>query len=442
MLARLRAHVHEPPPLPAEVAALPRNPPALFVLAPPRSGTTLLRVMLGGHPALFAPPELELLEFDTLAERRDAFPGRDAFRLEGAIRAVMEARGCDAGEASEIVAGLEERGTTTRELYRLLQEWIGGRMLVDKTPTYAWSLETLRRAEAGFEGARYVHLLRHPYATIASFEEARIEQVFFPRAGELTRRQLAEMSWLLAQRNIAEFLAAIPGERRHTVRFEELVAEPERVLRELCAFLGLEYHPDMVLPYKDRGSRMTDGLHAESRMLGDVKFHQHSGIDARAGERWRELAAEDFLGAGTRRVAAKLGYEVEPEREAWTAIPRAGAEGPLPLSFAQERLWFLDRLGSAGSAYNVVNALRLTGTLEPASLARALAEVARRHDVLRTTFAETPAGAVQVVSPAFSPALPLIDLAALGADRREAETPAFGVYMNTPLHVEQTSLQQ
>ena len=53
------------------------------MLSPPRSGSTLLRVMLGGNPRLFAPPELELLNFDTLAERRDAFPGRDAFRLEG-----------------------------------------------------------------------------------------------------------------------------------------------------------------------------------------------------------------------------------------------------------------------------------------------------------------------------------------------------------------------
>jgi Sulfotransferase family len=128
---------------------------------------------------------------------------------------------------------------------------------VDKTPTYAWSLSTLARAETGFDGARYVHLLRHPYATIASFDEARIEQVFFPRAEGFTRRQLAEMSWLLAQRNIREFLAAIPAERRHVLRFEELVAEPERVLRELCAFLGLAYHPDMAEPYKDKSARGT-----------------------------------------------------------------------------------------------------------------------------------------------------------------------------------------
>jgi amino acid adenylation domain-containing protein len=420
MLARFMGLIYEPPPLPEILASASKNPPAVFVLAPPRSGSTLLRVMLGGHPSLFAPPELELLEFDSLSERREAFTGRDAFRLEGAIRAVMEARECGPEAAREIVAGLEEKGTTTRGFYRLLQEWIGGRTLVDKTPTYAWSLETLERAEAGFEETRYVHLLRHPYATIASFEEARIEQVFFPRAEGFTRRQLAEMSWLLAQRNIRGFLSTIPAERRHVVRFEELVAEPERVLRELCGFLGLIYHADMADPYKDRSVRMTDGLHAESRMLGDVKFHQYSRVDAKTGERWRELAAEDFLGEETRRLAAELGYG-EPEREVWTAIPRAEADGPLPLSFAQERLWFLDRLERGTSTYNLVNALRLAGRLETAALQSALAEVVWRHAALRTTFAETAGTAAQIVGPAFVPPLPLVDLSALPAAHCEAE---------------------
>jgi amino acid adenylation domain-containing protein len=421
MLARLRAVIHEPPPLPAAIARLPKNPPALFVLAPPRSGTTLLRVMLAGHPALFAPPELELLEFDTLRERSETYGGRDAFRREGVIRAVMEARGWSVEEAKALVEDLEERGTAVRELYGLLQEWIGGRLLVDKTPTYAWSLSTLARAEAGFDGALYVHLLRHPHAAIASFEEARIEQVFFPRAEGFTRRQLAEMSWLLAQRNILEFLSTIPAGRRHAVRFEELVAEPERVLRELCGFLRLAYHSDMAEPYRDKSARMTDGLHAESRMLGDVKFHQHSRVDAQAGERWRELAAEDFLGAETRRLAALLGYAVEPERERWAPMPRATSDGPLPLSFAQERLWFLDRLEPGSSTYNLVNALRLAGRLQRPIMARALAEVVRRHAALRTTFAETAAGPVQVVGPAAEPPLPLIDLGSLPATRREEE---------------------
>src|SRR6185295_2041789 len=67
-------------PLPPRLdSATGKNPPAIFILSPPRSGTTLLRVMLAGHPRLFAPPELELLSFNTLSERRAAFTGKDSF---------------------------------------------------------------------------------------------------------------------------------------------------------------------------------------------------------------------------------------------------------------------------------------------------------------------------------------------------------------------------
>ena len=69
---------------------------AVFILSPPRSGTTLLRVMLAGHSRLFAAPELQLLNFDTLAQRRAALVGRYSPWREGTIRAVMELEGCDA----------------------------------------------------------------------------------------------------------------------------------------------------------------------------------------------------------------------------------------------------------------------------------------------------------------------------------------------------------
>jgi amino acid adenylation domain-containing protein len=408
-------------PLPEAIAAEPQNPPAVFVLSPPRSGSTLLRVMLGGHPRLFAPPELELLNFDTLAERRAAFPGRDAFRLEGLVRAVMAARGCSPEQAAEEVARLEAEGASTRRMYGLLQEWIGPRTLVDKTPTYAWDPAALRRAEAGFAAPRYVHLLRHPLGMVRSFEEARIDQIFFHGEHPFSRRQLAELLWDVAYENTLAFLAEIPQERWCAVRFEDLLREPEAELRRLCAFLGLDYHPDMSEPYRDAPRRMTDGLHAESRMLGDVKFHHHGRVDAAVAERWREEYTEDTLGEPTRELAARLGYEVGPARERWTAIPRAGVEGPLPLSFAQERLWFLDRLEPGSSAYNLVNALRLSGRLDVQALAASLAAVVRRHTVLRTIFAATDAGPVQQVQPASVPPLPLCDLSLLPPGARERE---------------------
>jgi amino acid adenylation domain-containing protein len=304
-------------PQPLAQSGEPINPPALFVLAPPRSGTTLLRVMLGVHPRLFAPPELELLSFQTLAERRAAFQGRDSFWLEGLIRAVMEARGVDAAEAARILEERERQGWTTRRFYGELQGWLEGRMLVDKTPSYALDPEVLRRAEEGFAGARYLHLVRHPQATNRSFEEAKLDQIFFRRPHPFSRRQLAELAWTVSHRNILGFLEGVPRERWLTVRFEELVREPERVLSGICGFLGLPYHPEMAEPYREGAARMVDGPHQASRMLGDVKFLGHGRVDPAAAERWRYLGepGEPPLGEPAREIAKALGYlDVLPGR--------------------------------------------------------------------------------------------------------------------------------
>jgi len=399
-----------------------KNPRAVFILSPPRSGSTLLRVMLAGHPELFAPPELELLHFATLDERRDAFSGRDAFRLEGLLRAVMEARACTAEEAREIVAGLEAAGCSTRELYRRLQEWIGGRLLVDKTPTYAWSPGAMREAEAAFDRPFYVHLLRHPYGVIRSFEEARIDQVFFDAGLPWSRRELAEAVWVLAYRNTLDFLAGVPGERQITLRYEDLVRDPESELRRLCGALGVAYHDDMAAPYRHRDGRMTDGLHRESRMLGDVKFLQHAGVDATAADRWHDWLEEDFLGEPARALASRLGYEVKASRPGWISIPRRAADGePPPLSFAQERMWFLHQLDPGSSAYDICGSFQLRGTLDAATFERCFAEVVRRHEALRTTFSVVNGQPVQIVHPPSGHPLARVDLAALPAAARGAE---------------------
>jgi amino acid adenylation domain-containing protein len=105
--------------------------------------------------------------------------------------------------------------------------------------------------------------------------------------------------------------------------------------------------------------------------------------------------------------------------------PRPSGGGPIPLSFAQERLWFLDRLGEGSAPYVVPAAVRLTGRLDAAALGRALAGMARRHESLRTTFGEQGGVAFQVIAPP-PPAgaaadLPCVDLAGLPEPLRKAE---------------------
>ncbi|HKV41969.1 MAG TPA: sulfotransferase, partial [Blastocatellia bacterium] len=154
-----------------------KNPTAVFILAPPRSGTTLLRVMLAGHSRLFAPPELHLLRFQRMGEWKRLLTGKKAFWKEGAVRALMEIAQCDVTVAGKVLGVCEDNDITVKEFYGLMQRLLRGRVLVDKTPYYALDPRVLRRAESYFEQARYIHLVRDPRAAIRSFEEARLDQV-------------------------------------------------------------------------------------------------------------------------------------------------------------------------------------------------------------------------------------------------------------------------
>jgi amino acid adenylation domain-containing protein len=100
-------------------------------------------------------------------------------------------------------------------------------------------------------------------------------------------------------------------------------------------------------------------------------------------------------------------------------IPRRDVSGPSPLSFAQQRLWVVDRLEPGSAAYNMPSALRLRGALDTAALRAALGELVRRHEALRTTFEERGGAPVQVVRPPAPVPLPVLDLRALPRAERE-----------------------
>ncbi len=92
------------------------------------------------------------------------------------------------------------------------------------------------------------------------------------------------------------------------------------------------------------------------------------------------------------------------------AISPTPREGPLPLSFAQQRLWFLDQMSPGESAFNLPSAVRLKGELCIAALEATLSEILRRHEVLRTYFPSLNGEPVQVVAEPTAVAVPLIDL--------------------------------
>ncbi|MEO3795150.1 sulfotransferase [Nonomuraea sp. B10E15] len=181
----------------------------VFVISPVRSGSTLLRSMLNAHPDLHAPHELHVrrLSVDfgtTLAEK------------------AMEALGHNRADIEHL---LWDR-VLHRELVRS-----GKRYIVDKTPANAFAYE---RLAACWPDARFVFLLRHPASIATSWYEA--------SPGKRTPDEAAADA-LRYMKAVERARKALPG---LTVRYEELTADPEKISRLICDFLGIGWAPELL----------------------------------------------------------------------------------------------------------------------------------------------------------------------------------------------------
>ena len=107
-------------------------------------------------------------------------------------------------------------------------------------------------------------------------------------------------------------------------------------------------------------------------------------------------------------LAARVDATASNARQ--STIPTVPRDGPMPLSFAQERLWFLDQLESGSAFYNIAGAIHLHGPIDPDTLRRALCELVRRHETLRTTFDSHDDRPVQFIAADVDIPLPLTDL--------------------------------
>ena len=123
-------------------------------------------------------------------------------------------------------------------------------------------------------------------------------------------------------------------------------------------------------------------------------------------------------------TVAALAARIELARRAGpTPAPAPVAaphDGRAPMSFAQQRLWFLDRLEPGNTLYNMTGGYRLRGALDRAALGDALTALVARHEVLRTRLASVDGAPVQIIDPAAAVALPVTELDALDPAAREA----------------------
>jgi len=398
-----------------------KNPPAVFILSPPRSGSTLLRVLLGGHSQMFAPPELELLRFQTLDDRRVAFSGPTSFYLEGLIRALMELKDCSLAEAEQWIEEKTACGVTTKAMFFELQAMAKGKILVDKTPSYALEPNALQRIEQDFESPIYIHLYRHPCAMINSFRKAHLQEIFFRRDHNFPPEVLAELIWTQSHINILSLLENVPSERQVAVNFENLVCDTKVELQRICATIGIDCEEEMLNLYNDGRRKMTDGIRAESRMIGDVRFHQHENINTAVTDAWRgenQSLSLEHLSESARDIFRQLN-DCPGSRDGKSVSDSEDVDVTWIPSSSQERIWFLDQLDDSSRAYTIPGAIRLKGRLDVDALENCVKLLVERHRVLRSRFVAID-GVLQIDVNDTPERLGLIDLSAEPDEKKQS----------------------
>ncbi len=273
--------------------------PIAFLIGAPRSGTTLLRVMLAGHPALFSPPEMILAPFVTMADRKRRLTER-FWEKGGLRRALMELEGLDVDAAKEVEAGFD--GRTVPEVYQYLLDRLGDRTLVDKCPHLVATPDALNRLAEWYPDARWIWIVRHPGSVTRSVENMPMAEVILQGYAPDARS-----IWHHGNKTVQRFLAGIPVERQVTVRYEALVTDPRPVLEAVCATLGIPFHEAVLNPYE--GDRMRDGPPG-ARAVGDPNMAGRGRIEPELATRWLEGFDPASVSPETHTLARELGYDL------------------------------------------------------------------------------------------------------------------------------------
>lgn len=267
----------------------------IFLVGCPRSGTTLLRLMLDRHPDLAIPPESHFIPPLWSVRRRYVTDARvDVERLTRDIMGTMRFRewGLEEDAVWRRVRALRDPGfaDVIDTVFMAYADRHGKGRWGDKTPGYSLDMPLLARL---FPGARFVHIVRDGRDVVLSLSETLF-------SGDLIQ---SAQAWAHRVRKGREDGRRL-GDRYVEVRYEELVDDPERVVRSVCDFVGLDYRPDM-LRYYESG--------AESVPHREQRVHRNLARPLTKGLRdWRRDMTPDDLAlveAVLGKALLEFGYE-------------------------------------------------------------------------------------------------------------------------------------
>ena len=272
----------------------------IFVLGCPRSGTTLLQLMLHAHPRIAMPPETRFVI--TAYEGRN---GLGDLRSEASRRVLADSivrdpatlfgdLGLDADEvAGEITGGPPTLGSAIGIVFRAYARRFGKPRWGDKRPGYYQYVPALARM---FPDAQFVHLIRDGRDCVASL----LRMPWF-------RQDIyaAVCTWTEAIDSGRRAARSLPADAYYELRYEDLVADPAGQLAKLCDFLGEDYDPAMAEPHRVSGDTLPERQVWHSATRAEVR--------AAPSGTWQERLEPGQVALCERAMSGRLrslGYEI------------------------------------------------------------------------------------------------------------------------------------
>ncbi len=234
--------------LTAEVIIMP-VPQPVFILASPRSFTSLSCAMIGQHPEAYGVPELNLFVTETLEQFVHRMSGFRRFQLHGLLRTVAQLY---AGEQTLNSIDMAHRWIRRRcdcnvgEVYIELCSKVSPLRIIDKSPVYAAKLENLNRIRKTFPDAYYLHLTRHPRTQGQSLMDVRAGKLMAVLSNSVDYATNPptvdpQIAWYKMQCTILDFLNEIPNHRKMHLHGESILNEPRLYLEKICRWLEFSW---------------------------------------------------------------------------------------------------------------------------------------------------------------------------------------------------------
>jgi hypothetical protein len=305
----------------------------ILLIGCPRSGTTLLRVMLNAHPRIGIPPENRFVSHVWFGRHRFGPPGSARGARRMALTLTKRGRGAVhvGTDRPRLLADFERTRpeTPAAALDQVFSSWAaqhGKARWGDKRPAYYTLVDQLA---AMFPDARFVHLVRDGRACVASLQR--------PPFSYSPARAVA--TWLDSMHAGRRALRRLGPERVLELRYEDLTTSTEETLRRLCAFLGEDFAEAMLRPEDVVQTYVPAGFQQHGQIAAGINT-----ASVRAWERElsdTEVAAVERLG---RRHLRRFGYVPTGRGTLLSTVAVRSAARHLVFRMVLPLTWWLDRL--------------------------------------------------------------------------------------------------